>query len=84
MGYVQHTPERVRKSYNKVFESAPSQETSNRQQPVPPEVSNDHWKNIATQKYLADEIDLDTLKTILTTIEDDDKKGNVHSEMLYR
>ena len=84
MGYVQHTPERVRKSYNKVFEYATSQETSNRQQPTTPDVSNDHWKKIATQKYLSGEIDLETLKTILNTIEDDGNKGIVRSDPSYR
>ena len=49
-----------------------------------PEVSNDHWKKIAMQKYLVDEIDLHTLKTILDTIEDDGNKGNVRSDPSYR
>ena len=51
---------------------------------MPPNVSNGHWKKIATQKYLAGEIDVDTLKTILDTMEDDGKKENVRSDPSYR
>ena len=84
MGYVQHTAERIRQSYNKVFEDEPSQETADIQQPSTPNISNDHWKKIAMQKYLVDEIDLHTLKTILDTIEDDGNKGNMRSDPSYR
>ena len=84
MGYVQHTAERIRQSYNKVFEDEPSQETTDIQQPSTPNISNDHWKKIAMQKYLVDEIDLHTLKTILDTIEDDGNKGNMRSDPSYR
>ena len=69
MDYVQHTPERIRNSYNLVFEKSIEQNVSDIQ-PTTPDVSNDHYKKMATKKYLDGEIDVDTLHSILNNIEE--------------
>jgi len=73
-GYVVHTPERIRASYNKVFED--DSDTTDIPLKAIPQVSNEYYKKLATQKYLSGEIDADTLHTILNTIEErsEDKK----------
>ncbi|MGC9308964.1 MAG: hypothetical protein ACP5FL_09360 [Thermoplasmatota archaeon] len=84
MGYVQHTPERVRQSFEKVFEGKPRHEQAEIQPPTTPEVNNNHWKKIAMQKYLTGEIDVDTLKTILETMGDNHKKEHARTDPSYR
>jgi hypothetical protein len=75
IGYIQHNPERIRKSYERVFENDKIKDNiSDEKNKVEPNLSNEHYKKIAMQKYLDCEIDADTLHSILTTLED--KKQN--------
>jgi len=83
MGYVQHTPERIRKSYERAFgDNEPVDNTVPRQN-VNPEISNEYWKKIAMQKYLSGEIDVDTLHSILSTIEGKGSKRKTLTDPSY-
>ena len=83
MGYVQHTPERIRKSYERAFgDNEPVDNTVQRQN-VNPEISNEYWKKIAMQKYLSGEIDVDTLHSILSTIEGKGSKRKTLTDPSY-
>lgn len=70
MGYIQHSPERIRSSYERVFEkgviSKPKQDL--RRESIP-QISNEYYKEMAIKKYLNNEIDADTLHSILANIE---------------
>lgn len=76
VGYIQHDPSRIRKTYERVFEDNKIENTicDKREHHLKPELTNEHYKKIATQKYLTGEIDADTLHSILATLED--KKSN--------
>jgi len=76
VGYIQHTPSRIRKSYNKTFNDIeePYHEPHKPASTIP--LDNEGYKKIAIQKYLEGEIDTTILHQILDTIENkkDDQK----------
>jgi len=74
IGYIQHSPERIRESYERVFEKkelvSPQPYVQNRN--IIPQMSNEYYKKMAIRKYLDSEIDIDTLHSILANIENND------------
>lgn len=75
IGYIQHSPKRIRRSYERVFENDEIKDIiSDEKNKVELNLSNEHYKKVAMQKYLDCEIDADTLHSTLTTLED--KKHN--------
>ena len=77
LGYIQHTPSRFRKSYDKAFRNLAEtgihpEETASSMGP-----DNESYKKMAIKKYLDDELDSDALHSILKTLDNDkpeDKK----------
>ena len=76
VGYIQHTPSRIRKSYNKTFNDIeePHHEPHKPASTIP--FDNEGYKKIVIQKYLEGEINTTILHQILDTIENkkDDHK----------
>ena len=72
MGYIQHTTERIRRAYEKAFESERIEIPSyhNERHDITPKISNEYYKRIAIEKYLRGEIDAETLHHILGTLEE--------------
>jgi len=72
IGYIQHTPERIRESYERVFENDEffSPQPNIKRSDVTPQMSNEHYKKMAMKKYLDNEITIDELHSILANIED--------------
>jgi len=70
MGYVQHTPERIRRSYERAFGDSEPADSVVPKQHINPEMSNEYLKKIVTQKYLLEEIDVNELHSILSMIEE--------------
>jgi len=83
MGYVQHTPERIRKSYERAFGDREPVDNAISRQQINPEISNEYWKKIATQKYLSGEIDIDMLHSILSTIEEKGTRRKIPTDPSY-
>ena len=83
MGYVQHTPERIRKSYERAFGDSESVDNITPRQQIKPEISNEYWKKVAMQKYLSGEIDVDTLHSILSTVEEKGIKRKIPADPSY-
>ena len=66
LGYIQHTPSRIRKVYDTVFEK----EHISPIKPVTPMVEDrDYYKTMAFKKYLSGEINRKTLDTMLKSFE---------------
>jgi len=81
LGYVQHTSKRLRKAYDDVFEK--------NDEAVPPiktgvsgREDKEHYKKLAFQRYLAGEIDRDTLNSMLQVFEDD-KPRKISRDVAY-
>jgi len=83
MGYVQHTPERIRRSYERAFGDSESVDKITPRQQIKPEISSGYWKKIAMQKYLSGEIDVDTLHSILSTVEEKGIKRKIPADPSY-
>ena len=83
VGYIQHTPSRIRKSYNKTFNDIeePPHEPHKLQSSIP--LYNEEYKKIAVQKYLEGEIDARVLHQILDTIESK-KDGQKTMDLAYQ
>ena len=79
LGYIQHSPQRIRQQYEKAFNDV---DTSNIDVPETP-VNPEHYKRLATKKYLDGEIDHNTLNSILSTI-DDTQEGRNRDDPAYR
>jgi len=70
IGYIQHSTERIRKSYERVFEDGGIEDNvPDERVNIRPELSNEYYKKIVMQKYLDGEIDIDTLHSLLSTLE---------------
>lgn len=77
MGYIQHSQERIRKSYERVFEKEKiSSPRPYQERTEIPQMSNEYYKKMALKKYLNNEIDADTLHFILTNIENNKDNKN--------
>ena len=83
MGYVQHTPERIRRSYERAFGDNEPVDNAVPRQNVNPEMSNEYLKKIATQKYLLGEINVNELHSMLSTLEEKGNKGKIHADPSY-
>lgn len=77
VGYIQHSPSRIRQSYERVFGDVKSLDRKPDKGEVI--VDNEQYKKMAVKKYLMGEIDSDTLHSILTTIEEkkQEKKSTI-------
>lgn len=73
MRYIQHSSQRVKDSYERALgDVSENRDKTQEDNPEPTEKSgNEEYKKIATQKYLDGEIDVNTLSSILSTLEDD-------------
>ncbi len=87
IGYIQHTPERIRESYERVFENDEfsSPQPNIQRSDVIPQMSNEHYKKMAMKKYLDNEITIDELHSILANIEDsgNNTKKKLHIDPSY-
>lgn len=73
--YIQHNPQRIRESYNRVFEhSIIDKQSPEEINKIRPELSDQHYKKMVLQKYLDGEIDIQTMNSILTTLDNRENK----------
>jgi len=79
IGYIQYASERIRKSYEKVFEK----EDFATDEPKPPEIELDgeYYKKIAFKRYLEGEIDRKTLNAMLESFEESGDKPKIHDKV---
>ena len=72
LGYIQHTPQRIRKAYDRVFDDnhdySPEPKVN-----VPGIDDSEYYKKMAFQRYLKEEISTETLNTMLHAFEDKEK-----------
>lgn len=71
MKYIQMNPSRIRSAYDDVFE----QNTHEKRQPNPPtHDNNEDYRKVIIKKYLSNEINLETMNSLLKTFEDKQPK----------
>lgn len=79
IGYIQHSPERIRESYDRAFGHQPQHPTPEPRTDGAPEITAETQRKTAIQKYLDGEIDRELLNTVLSTIEHrSSDKGHQH------
>ncbi|RLF42817.1 MAG: hypothetical protein DRN29_10915 [Thermoplasmata archaeon] len=80
MGYIQYASERIRKSYEKVFER---NDDFIPDKPKLPETELDieYYKKLAFKRYLDGEIDRDTLNALLKSFEKSINKSKIHDKI---
>ena len=83
VGYIQHAPSRIRKSYDKTFRDVDENNIEPERETNIPLPDNKQYKRIAMQKYLDGEIDSNILHQILDTI-DNKKDGPKHIDLAYQ
>ena len=84
LGYIQHTPQRIRKAYDKVFDDNKLEPLSNTKKVDAPKVEDaDYYKKAAFQRYLAKEIDRNMLDTMLQSFEDKGKPPTCNKDYAY-
>jgi hypothetical protein len=81
VGYIQHSPSRIRESYDRVF-------GENDHQNITPARNTqmgdtEEYKKLAIQKYLMGEIDNGTLHSILETLDDKKIKRKISIDPSY-
>ena len=81
VGYIQHSPNRIRKSYDRVFGENNHQDLN----PIIHTQMTDtgEYKKMAIQKYLTGEIDNNTLHSILATLDEGKTKKKTVSDPSY-
>ena len=88
IGYIQHTPDRIRESYERVFEKKEifSSQPEIQKRNIIPQMSNEYYKKMAIKKYLDGEIDIDTFHSILANIENNDNnmKKRLNIDISYQ
>ena len=80
MGYIQYASDRIRKSYEKVFERN-DDFIPNKPKLHETELDINYYKKLAFKRYLDGEIDRETLNTILRTFERPDERARTCDKM---
>ena len=80
LGYIQHCPERIRKSYDHVFDDAPQGDITIQDRH---RLDNGYYKRMVMEKYLAGEIDIDMVHTIMTSLEEKNPKKKTSGDPSY-
>ena len=83
LGYIQHTPSRIRKGYDRTFQNV-TDTNLNTDSTMPSVMSdNESYKKMAIKKYLDGELDNDALHAILRTL-DTDKPVDKKLDLAYQ
>jgi len=82
LGYVQHTPQRIRKAYDRVFDDSDDYAPEPKLKAFNMEYS-EYYKKMAFQRYLSGEIDIETLNTILHAFDDKEKPRPQNKDLAY-
>ncbi len=78
--YIQHSPQRIRQSYEKVFEDTPKIQPKTTENE---KVDTDYYKRIAVQKYLDGEINEDMLHSMLDGLKDTKQEIRKNRDISY-
>lgn len=83
LGYIQHTPQRIRKAYERVFEGN-DELLPEIKKPKSPDIEDvDYYKKLAFQRYLNGEIDTETLNTMLQAFDNGENTKNHKKDLAY-
>jgi len=83
LGYIQHTPSRIRKGYDKTFQNLASNNLSTDSVMSSLRSDNESYKKVAIKKYLDGEIDNKSLHTILAAL-DNEKREKKPADLAYQ
>jgi hypothetical protein len=84
LGYIQHTPSRIRKSYESVFNDIEAEPITSDRKKLSVEKNPDYYKKLAFEKYLHGEIDTEELNSLLNTLESKKDDKDKPSDVAYR
>ena len=84
LDYIQHTPSRIRKSYEKVFNDMKTESTISEGKALSAEKNPDYYKKLAFEKYFHGEIDSEELQAMLSIIEAKKNEKDTPNDVAYR
>jgi len=78
--FINDTIERIRKSYDHVFDDTPQGDITIQDRH---RLDNGYYKKMVMEKYLAGEIDIDMVHTIMTSLEEKNPKKKTAGDPSY-